>query len=66
MQVISPCIADEISLKPGTYYGEVDAHPGLHSAESKSAAIYSLWPSKHIVPVTVTTLVEQGFIRSLD
>ncbi len=58
MQVITDCIADGVSLRPGTYNGE----EYLHSA----ANTYALWPPKHVVPVKVTQLVEQGVIRSLD
>ena len=63
MQVIAPCVAGEVSLKPGTYNGERRDHT---SADPAAANTYALWPPKHLVPVTVTDLVEQGIIRSLD
>lgn len=66
MQVIVPCVAGEVSLKPGTYNGERRAHTSADQADAAAANTYALWPPKHLVPVMVTDLVEQGIIRSLD
>ena len=66
MQVIEACVAGDVSLKPGTYNGEERAHASADQADAEAANTYALWPPRHLVPVTVTDLVEQGIIRSLD
>lgn len=66
LQVIKPCVADEVPLQPGTYNGEEYPQASVSLADGKAPKSYSLWPRKHLVPVMVTELVEEGVIRSLD
>ena len=66
MQVTTACVASEVSLRPGTYNGEEGPDPAVTTADCEAASDYWLWPTKHIFPVKVTSLVQQGFIRPLD
>ena len=66
LQAIKPYVAGEVSLLPGTYNGEEHPQASVNPADDKAPKSYSLWPRKHLVPVKVTELVEEGLIRSLD